>query len=161
MKFGKKEAFGLGVLGVLGANVEGQNKITPGSNQDHFPTTVVTTAEDPHNKEISNKDTLSSEEFLKQQNFEINESFNKLKEQLSGLRIEVVKEVDKRVKEEKQEIKDKEEGKKEVVEVKKGAASTVTMNPGNVKFEDLQAYLKQKAQSRFNSTEGGSTGDKS
>lgn len=67
----------------------------------------------------------------------------------------------KRLEDHCQDLKDKEENKKEVVEVKKGSAAIVTMNPGNVKFEDLQEYLKQKAQSRFNSEEGGSIDGKS
>jgi hypothetical protein len=62
----------------------------------------------------------------------------------------------KRLEEHCQSLIDKEEAsKKVVVEVKKGSADVITMNPGNVKYEDLQVYLKQKAQNRFNSGEGG------
>jgi hypothetical protein len=66
----------------------------------------------------------------------------------------------KKLEEHCQEIKDREEEKKKVVEIKKGSAEKVILNPGNVKYEDLQVYLKQKAQNRFNSGAEGSIENK-
>lgn len=65
----------------------------------------------------------------------------------------------KKLEEHCQGIKDLEEGKL-VVNIKKGSASTLTTNPGNVRFEDLQEYLKNKSKNRFNSGEEESTDSK-